>query len=148
MSKTLTFRGTLDMGVQQKIKLATLKGKTGYIIKKLQVISTTPGVSPGVEYVTKIYSTKQTSFPATVDFSEGELLAVNYYQDHHDHAYPDAQTIIFDSSVFNQDIFIYCEDASSGTIRSNYFLQLETMALSDIQSTQLTLKNLRTIASR
>ena len=135
------------MGVQEKIHLATLNGKTGYRIKKLQVISTTPGVT-AVEFVTKIYSKSQTSFPATVDFDESDLLAVNYYQDHHDQAYPASETVIFDNQVSNQNMFIYCEDAGGATVRSNYYIELETVALTDVQATQLTLKNLRTIASR
>jgi len=149
MSKTLSFRGTLDMGVQQKINLATLNGKTGYKITKFQIMSTTPGlINHDVEFVCKIYSKKQTDFPATVDFSEGDLLGVAYYQDHHQLYYTDSKTIIFDNEIFNQNIFIYCEDADGGTRVCNYYFELETIALSDIQATQLTLKNLRTIASR
>tara|TARA_Y100000310_G_C19948869_1_gene475910 strand:+ start:18 stop:461 length:444 start_codon:yes stop_codon:yes gene_type:complete len=147
MSKTLSFRGILDMGVPQKIKLSTLNGKTGYKIKNFQTMSESPGVG-NMETVTKIYSKQQTDFPATVDFTEGDLLGVLYYQDNEGEHYSDSSTIIFDNEIFNQDIFIYAEDASSGTKKMNYYIELETMSLTDIQATQLTLKNLRTIASR
>jgi len=148
MSKTLSFRGILDMGVQQEIKLSTLKGKTGYKINKFHILSESPGASADVEFVCKIYSTSQTDYPATVDFTEGDLLGVAYYQDGTNSYHPSSVDIIFDNEVFNQDIFIYCEDANSGTKKCNYYFELETMSLTDIQSTQLTLKSLRNVASR
>ena len=55
--------------------------------------------------------------------------------------------IVFDNEVFNQDIYINTA-ATTGTIPVNYHIELETVALSATESTQLTLKNLRTIASR
>ena len=148
MSKTLSFRGILDMGVQQKIKLSTIKGKTGYKITKFQILSETPGNIAHVEFVAKIYAKSQTSFPATVDFTESDLLAAAYYQDHTNTGTGDSVTVIFDNNTFNQDIFIYCEDAGGSTARCNYYFELETVALSDIESTQLTLKSLRNLASR
>ena len=147
MSKTLSFRGRLDMGVPEEINLKTITGKTGYKITNFKVISSTPGVGNS-ETVTKIYSKAQQDFPATVDFTESDLLGVAYYQDNEGQQYPSSIDIIFDNEIFNQNIFIYAEDADSKTIPINYYLELETVALTDVQSTQLTLKNLRTIASR
>ena len=136
------------MGVQEKINLATLNGKRGYKITKFQIISASPGATADVEFVCKIYSTSQTAFPATVDFTEGDLLAVNYYQDDTSPNDTSSMDIIFENEIFNQNIFIYAEDAAGGTRPCNYYIELETIALTDAQSTQLTLKNLRTIASR
>lgn len=147
MSKTLSFRGKLDIGVQQKIKLSTLKGKTGYRITNFKVLSSTPGVT-NIETVVKIYSKSQTNFPATVDFTESDLLAVAYYQDDANQAYPSSVDITFDNEVFNQDIFIYAEDAAGGSVPFNFYIEIETIRLSDIQATQLTLKSLRNLASR
>ena len=45
-------------------------------------------------------------------------------------------------------IFTIPQTTVTGTHETNYYIELETVALSDSQSTQLTLKNLRTIASR
>ena len=148
MSKTLSFKGILDMGVQQKINLATLNGKTGYKIKKFQLLSASPGSIADVEFVCKIYSKTQTTFPATVDFTESDLLGVAYYQDDRGVSYPSTIDIIFDNHVFNQNVSIYCEDANGGSVRCNYYIELETIALTDTQATQLTLKSLRNIASR
>ena len=147
MSKKLSFRGRLDMGVPEKINLKTMTGKTGYKIINFKVISSTPGIGNS-ETVTKIYSKAQQDFPATVDFTESDLLGVAYYQDNEGQQYPSSIDIIFDNEIFNQNIFIYAEDADSKTIPINYYLELETVALSDIQSTQLTLKSLRQLASR
>ena len=148
MSKTLSFRGILTDSIQQKINLSTLNGKRGYKITKFQIIQVNPGTD-AVELTAKIYSKDQSgSIDAPVDFSEGDLLAVAVYNGNAAaFNYPINQTVIFDNEVFNQDIFIYAYDTIA-TASTNYYIELETVALSDTQSTQLTLKNLRTIASR
>jgi len=148
MSKKLSFRGILTDGVQEKINLSTLNGKRGYRITKFQIMQITPG-SESVELTAKIYSKDQIgSIDAPVDFSEGDLLAVAVYNANGQaFNYPTSQHVIFDNEVFNQDIFIYAYDTVA-TAPCNYYIELETVALTDTQSTQLTLKNLRTIASR
>lgn len=148
MSKTISFRGQLAIGVQERIKLSTMKGKVGYKITKFQVMSSTPGVGE-VEYVAKIYSKSQLgSESTTVNFTEGDLMAALYYQDQPATAYPSATDVIFDNAITNQDIFIYIMDAEGGTIPANYYIELEAMPISDIESTMMTLKSLRNIASR
>jgi len=147
MSKTLTYKGQIAIGVQERIALSTLNGKTGYKITKFQIMSSTPGTG-GVEYIAQIYKTNaSTNINTTPNFSEGNLLAVNYYQDDANPAYPSATDIIFDNEVFNQDIFLNVTDGGGGTIPCNYYIELETMSLSDIESTMLTLQNLRDISS-
>jgi len=146
MSKKLTYRGILDEGLEERIKLSTLNGKTGYQITKFQVISNTPGVAE-YETTVKIYSKPQGSGSTSIDFSESDLLAVAYVEDHPSAAYPTAETVIFDNSVFNQDIYVNTASVT-GTVKINYYIELEKMTLSDLQATQLTLKSLRQIASR
>ena len=148
MSKKLSFKGTLDEGLVEKIKLSTLNGKRGYRITKFQTMITTPGVGGDYEAVVKIYSTKQTSGSTTVDFTEGDLLAVDYTSGKDSPNYGiDPSIIIFDNEVVNQDIFV-TYGAPTGTLPVNYYIELETVTLTDLQTTQLTLKNLRQIASR
>ena len=148
MSKTLSYRGQLLDGVQQKISLSTPKGKRGYKITKFQTLSPQPGVDSS-ELVCKVYSKDQTNqISGTVNFDEGDLLGVSFYGSSATSQSGTIETIIFDNEVFNQDVFIYAVDNKGGTISTNFYLELETMELSDTQSTQLTLKNLRTIASR
>ena len=146
MSKTLSFRGKLDEGLEEKINLATLNGKTGYKITKFTTMSSTPG-DGNFETITKIYSKAQGSGSTGVDFTEGDLLAAVFSEDDAHPAYATTQTIIFDNEIFNQNIYVSTASLT-GTIPVNYYIELETVALTDIQSTQLTLKNLRTVASR
>jgi hypothetical protein len=148
MSKKISYRGIIDAGLQQRIKLATLNGKRGYKITKFQIISPDPGTS-SVELIAKVYSKDQTgSISNDIDFTEGDLLAVAHFSANGSaQTYPEDMVVIFDNEVFNQDIYVTATD-DSGSSKTNFYLELETMSLSDIQSTQLTLKNLRTIASR
>ena len=152
MSKRLSYRGRIADGLQEKIRLATIDGKRGYRIKKFQIIGTAPG-DQTVELTAKVYTKDQTgSITGGIDFSESDLLACSYYVSGSGVASyqtsPGFTTFIFDSEVFNQDIYITAVDTHSSNTDTNFYLELETVKLSDIQATQLTLKNLRTIASR
>ena len=145
MSRTISYRGTLPMGLEDRISLATIKGKVGYKITKFNMISTSPGTA-NVEMVGKITKVKDTNIGPTVQFTDSNLLAVNYLRDGTTNERPYTQVIIFDNEKFNQDIFVNITDAGGATIECNYFIELETMDLSDLESTMITLKSLRTIA--
>jgi hypothetical protein len=146
MSKILSFRGIIADGLEERIKLSTLNGKTGYKITKFQAMANRPGA---VEYesTVKIYSKAQGSGSTSIDFSESDLLGACVINDHDSNAYPFSETIIFDNQIFNQDIFISV-DSLTGTEPTNYYIELETVTLTDTQATQLTLKSLRNLASR
>ena len=146
MSKKLTYKGTLAIGLEDRIKLSTIKGKIGYRITKFQIIGTTPG-AVDQEIVCKIKSDNDTNIGATVEFTDDELLAVSYMSEGASVAYPFYSTIIIDRQSFNQDIFVSAASANSSTQPVNYYIELETMELSDLQATMLTLRNLRTITS-
>ena len=144
MSRTISYKGQIAMGEQDRIKLKTITGKTGYMIKKFQILSQQPGQS-NVEFVAKITKKDQTgSITNTVDFTDGNLLAVAYYQDEGNAARQN-ETIIFDNEKFNQDIFVNITDGAGATTACNYYIELETMALSDLEATYLTLQNIKTI---
>ena len=149
MKEKLSYRGMLAVGVQERIRLRTMKGKVGYKITKFQIMPNTPGIANG-EYIAKIYSKSQTGTESsTIDFTEGDLLATCFGGSSTNNTQiPPLQVTIFDNAEFNQDIFIYIMDASGGSVPCNYYIELETMDLSDVQSTQLTLKSLRDIASQ
>lgn len=148
MSKKLSYKGTLPVGEQDRIKLATMDGKTGYKITKFNLLSTTPGVGK-FEFIGQITKTDQTgSISTTVNFTNSDLLAVAYIKGaagESDTAF--TEHIIFDNEKFNQDIFINITDASGSTVPCNYYIELETMSLTDLEATMLTLKNIRTITS-
>jgi hypothetical protein len=148
MSKKLSYKGKLDMGTEDRIKLATLNGKRGYKINKFQILGTLPGATANTEYIAKITSRAESNITATVDFTDDDLLAVVYSVDNTSSAVPYSDVIIFDNTKFNQDIYVNITDASGGTTPCNYYIELETMSLNDVESTMLTLKNLRAIASR
>tara|TARA_Y100000356_G_C11223490_1_gene270551 strand:+ start:372 stop:815 length:444 start_codon:yes stop_codon:yes gene_type:complete len=147
MSKKLSYKGIIAAGLEQKIKLATKEGKTGYQIVKFQIMDEAPGTG-NEEWVAKVVK-KSGSIASTVDFSDGDMLAVAYSTTAAATGTPSSpQYIIFDNEIFNQDVYVQIADADGGTGSCNFYLELKTVKLSDVESTQLTLKNLRTIASR
>ena len=146
MSRIISYKGTLDIGLEDRIRLKTIKGKVGYKIIKFQILPSTPGAAE-FELVGKITKVKDPNIGPTVKFTDSDLLAVAYYQDGSSISNNASVDIIFDNEIVNQDIFVNMTDASSGTVPGNYYIELETMDLSDIETTQLTLKSLRTILS-
>ena len=147
MSKKISFRGSIIPGTdEQEIHLATLKGKVGYKITKFQIMGSTPGAN-SYEYLCQVFN-RRTSPTATVDFTNGDLMAVAYLEGNNSNQYVDNLAVIFDNEITNQNIFVSGVDVGGGTVPFNYYIELETESLNDIKSTQLTLKNLRTIASR
>ena len=143
MSKTKSFKGRLENGQEDRIRLSTLKGKVGYKITKFQIIGTSPA---GVTYesVIKIYKESKTP-DFVIDFTDFDLLAAAFYENHQNAVAEGQDVIIFDNEMFNQDIFINCSTIA-GEI--NYYIELETKELSDLESTMMTLQSLRTITSR
>ena len=135
-----TFRGILNDGAQDQIRLSTKKGKIGYKIVKFQIIANEPGDSH-MEHTMKIYKIKQTTINNTVDFSDGNLLGVAFLTGNANE-YSVGEVIIFDQETFNQDIYITHED-SGGSNASNYYIELEVMNLNDNEATVSTLMDIR-----
>lgn len=128
-----TFRGILADDGQHQIYLSGGDGSTGYRISKLQIIGGQPA-GENQESIVKIYKTKQTAFTATVDFSQDALLAVAYLEAAADaKTESQAQIVIFDKEVVNQDIFISHVDSESGA-DINYYLELEEVTMSDAEA--------------
>ena len=137
-----TFRGLLTDSVQQKIRLSTKNGKTGYRIIKLDIIPEAP-IASEIEAVVKIFKITQTSLSATVDFSDGNLLGCAVWwggttgvDD------PQDWVQIFDREIFNQDIFV-TGVFSGGTFKCNYYLELETINMTDNAAAVSTLRDIR-----
>ena len=150
MSKIVSFRGIIEDGAQDRIKLSTINGKTGYKITKFQIMPAAMGTAD-FEAVAQIFKTDQTgSITGVMNFTNSNVLAVAYQKsESSSSAGPfGGEVIIFDNEKFNQDIFVNITDASGGTLPCNYYIELETMELSDLETTMLTLKNMRTVTSR
>ena len=136
-----TFRGLLTDGEQDRIRLSTKKGKIGYKIVNLEIIGNKPGASNPVESLIAIWKIKQTSTSSTIDFSDGNLLAVALWT-MGETTYSHDLVIIFDNEVFNQDVFVTHVDIQ-GSEACNYMLKLETMPLTDNAAAVSTLRDIR-----
>ena len=137
-----TFRGLIADGGQDTIVLHTNDGSTGYRIVKFQLMTPDPGTDT-MEGACKIYKIKQTAIDGTVDFSDNTLLAAGEYHSNENTAYPSAVTgIIFDTEIFNQDIYITWKDNLTG-VGINYYIELELMKLDLSENTVATLKDIR-----
>ena len=139
-----TFRGLLLDGGEQRIRLSTKKGKIGYKIIKFQTITNDP-TAEAAESVVKIFKIPLASGAAPddkIDFSDGNLLAVSMFTVSTSHSDPEDMIVIFDQEIFNQDIFI-THSNSSGSDPANYYLELETINMTDNQAVVSTLRDIR-----
>ena len=140
-----SFRGKLADGAIETISLHTNTGSIGYKITKFELFAPDPGNSTQ-ESVVKIYKIPQTATTATVDFSDNTMLASAYYKDNSSDANPTSFVVVFDNEIFNQDIYVTCNDPGTGTNESmNYYIELETVKLSLDENTVATLKDIRNI---
>ena len=131
------------MGVEESIPLSTIKGLIGYKVKKFQILSAAPG-SAIVEFIAQIYKTSETSnVNTTPDFSDSRLLGVSYYEDNVSAHEGISKTIIFDSEIFNKDIYVNITDAGGGSTRCNYYIELEQMDIALDEAAVATLKDIR-----
>jgi hypothetical protein len=133
-----TFRGLLADGAQERIRLERRDGKTGYRIKKFQIMPKNFNVTD--EYNACVWSIEQTTLVTTFNFSNNTLIAAAYMEN-------DAGTngfdesIVFEGVTFNQDIFVSHKSQSGQSV--NYYLELEQIALDDTEATAVILKNFR-----
>lgn len=141
-----TFRGKIADDAVDTILLHTNDGSIGYRLKKLQVMSASPGTDH-TEIVLKVYKTTQTTPTVTVDFSDPTLLGAAYYEDSATAGSPGKTTIIFDSEIFNQDIYITYKD-NSNAVSANYYIELEQVKLNLDENTVATLKDIRNIKTQ
>jgi hypothetical protein len=139
-----TYRGLLADGGQDRIRLQTIKGKVGYKIVKFEVFPRTPG-DASIDNVVQIWKisgqSQGAAGAATVDFSDSNLLAAAWFSASTTNFSSDVVTI-FDSEVFNQDIFITQTD-NDGSDSINYYIELEVIPLDDAGAEYTTLKDMR-----
>jgi len=140
MTHIKTFRGLIADTLTDTIVLHTNDGSTGYRIVKFQIIPATPGAN--IDAVVKIWKTSPAAATGTVDFSDQNLLAVAWmYND----TYETQDTIVFDTEIFNQDIYVqHFDDKASNEI--NYYIELEQFKLDLNENTVATLKDIRNLS--
>jgi hypothetical protein len=136
-----SFRGLLGDGKEQRVRLSTKKGKIGYRIVKFELFPNQMGVA--VDSLVKVFKIPQVgagiATSGTVDMSDHNLLAVGA---NYNATYEIDHILIFDREIFNQDIYINHHE-STGTASVNYYLELETMTLSDNAASVSTLRDIR-----
>jgi len=134
-----TYRGLLLDNGMERIRLSTIKGKVGYKIVKYQIMPKNVGAAD-VEAIMQVFRSEQAAAPTTVDFTDSDLLGA-VYMSLKDNSFFNT-TIIFDSEVFNQDIYVTYHDKSTGQ-PCNYYLELEVIPLDDAGAEYTTLKDIR-----
>jgi len=132
-----TYRGLLPDGGQDKIRLNTPDGRTGYRIVKFQIFPKNGGAT--VDSNLKIWKVSDETASSTIDFSNMNLLAAAIY---YNGTYEIDHTVVFDNEIFNQDIYIQHHE-QLGSEPTNYYLELEQIQLTSVQAAQLIVKDLR-----
>ncbi len=140
-----TFRGLLTDGDQNRIRLSTKKGKIGYKIVKFQIMSNlTQSGTATIDHVVKVFKVFQTTVPTTgdtVDLSDGNLLACALLSQGTSYG-EFSDKVIFEQEVFNQDIYVTHTD-NDGTDSCNYYIELETINMTDNATAVSTLRDIR-----
>jgi len=140
-----TFRGLIAHDIQDTIVLHTNDGSIGYRIVKLQVIPQSPA-STTQESIVKIFKIDNQTISADIDFSDNTLLAAAYFEGHSNSTDFGGEVIIFDTEIFNQDIYVQNFDGSGGTKPINYYIELEQVKLDLNENTVATLKDIRNLS--
>ena len=140
--KVKSFRGKLASGTQERIRLSTNNGLTGYKIVKFQLFPTDNYGTSNQEMVSKVSTQIFANVNDAVDFSDPTLLAVNYFG-LNTSAGQTGEMVVFDNIGFNQDIHISYVDNGGSTLSANYYLELEVVKLDLNEATVATLKDMR-----
>jgi len=145
--KTISYKGKLADDSIDTVALHTIKGKIGYRIIKMQLMPETIGNLNG-EHVVQVYSVRQTATSNSIDFTDNTLLAAGVVNNEGSvNRYPPNDAVVFDNTIFNQDIYVTHKNSTGGSGACNYYIELEQIALSDLEATMATLKDIRAIES-
>ena len=133
--KIYSFRGLLEDGGQDKIRIQGPVGAVAWRITKFQVIGAVPGVD-NYESVVQIWREEQAAAVATIDFTNTELLGVGLWSSGGSgQTYPEDMTIIFDNALFSRNIYVTLQCLQSGSV--NYYIELEEVKISQAGMAQL-----------
>jgi len=143
-----SFRGLIRDEEEEKINLHTTDGTIGYRIVKFQCMQDGFGNSEMVIKIYKVPRTANKPVDNVIDFSDNALLGACMISGSiTSEADPEDRVIIFDSEVFNQDIFITAATSTTAD-PTNYYIELEQVKLDLNENTVATLKDIRNIAAQ
>ena len=148
-----TFRGLIADEGQDTIPLRSNDGTIGYKIVKFEIMTNVPHTAgTDTEHIVMIWKTKRNATQLTdttttyPDFSNNQLLgAALSLNDVTGSGHSLDETIIFDTEIFNQDIYVTQRDEGGSTIACNYYLELEQFPLNLNENTVATLKDIRNL---
>ena len=147
MSKTISIRGNIGDGDIQKISLKTNNGLTGYRLTSMTLMPEKCGTTD-FEHTIKIYKVPQTTATEEIDFNDYNLLGAAFTEGNNSSNYIGQPLVtFFDNEIVNQNLFVTHTD-TKGALFCNYYLTFEVTKLDSVESTQITLKSLRDIASQ
>ena len=136
-----SFRGQLAHDQEETIRLSTNQGLIGYKINKFEVIPANPATT-SQESIVKIFTQPNQTIQEDILFDDPLLMAVAWAENNSSAAYFGGDTIIFDNTTINQNLFInHWEGGSAQPI--NYHLELEQVKLSKDEAAVATLKDMR-----
>ena len=142
-----TFRGRItalggsDQQLITRIRLSSNNGLIGYKIVKFMLMA--PDASENMEQVVKVFSAKPETIDQNINFSDPTLIAAGLIsQSSTDQTNPNDQTIYFDNTIFNQDIYVY-NAPGDYSADVNYYIDLEVLKLDLNEATVATLKDMR-----
>jgi len=138
-----SFRGKLEDGAQETIRLGTNQGLMGYKIVKFQLFPYKPGWSD-FESLVQIWKYPQTGIPTTearTKFDDQALLGAALFTATAATA-PTSIVTVFDNETFNQDIYV-THTQQTGAELINYYIELEQIKLDLNEATVATLKDMR-----
>ena len=148
MSKIKSFRGNIaDDGIDT-IVLHTNDGSTGYRMVRFEVMA--DDFTKDSNAVVLVNKVKPATASSTIDFNNQVLLAAAFYsKSDTPHNHPEDMNVIFDSEIFNQDIYIsYKNVLTSNPPNINYYIELEQIKLDLNENTVATLKDIRNIEAQ
>jgi len=141
-NRILSYKGLLADGGQDTILLSTKKGEIGYRIIKFQLIGT--DANTAYEGTAQIFKTEQSAIPTTIDFSDNRVLAAAIIQQSVSTQGSAYDTIIIDTAIFNQDVYVVHDERSAGVGNAvNYYLELEVIKLDESQAMVTTLQDIK-----
>ena len=138
-----SFRGQLLHAEVETIRLSTNNGLTGYKIKKFQLMQS--DVNEDIESIVTLHSVHPgTPASSAVNFDDKTLLGAGMIWSNINQVYVHESMVIFDNTIFNQDIFIsHYFEQTTATKAVNYYLELEQVKLAVDEAAVATLKDMR-----